>query len=135
MTMTTHTTDTRQGAPFLLWPLLLLIVATGPLLATLSTPEGGVLTRSHAVEKHGTDAQEIRCNMRDEGPLEVLFKDADPCEEVWLTQLKCGRFGIMIVRALWGDNGGCEYVEKTSFVPKSGRYQDVIRYISRFATR
>lgn len=128
--------DTQgQGLPRWLWLLLALIVIPGPLFAVIDTPNGRVMTTSHAVERHGDEAEQIRCQIRRGNILEIFENEKDPCIQYWLTQLECGRFAIMISQ-LWPSLvDGCDWRERSSYVVRDGSYDNAIDYLLKFAHR
>lgn len=131
------TTVTVREGRTPLWPLLIPLAGLllGMAAAVISTNNGRVKTTSHAVERHGAEAERIRCQLQDEDPLEVWEDLEDPCVRFWLTQLGCGKFAIMIVQTFPSLVEGCDLRELTSFTPRDGTYQRVTNYLSEFARR
>ena len=134
MTTRQMTTDQRGVSPLLLL-FLALIVLSGPLLAVMSTPAGTVLTRKHAVERHGSEAVAIRDCLQQRGAMETWQDKERPGVQAWMCQLDDGRYCISIVQ--WWNSvvDGAEWRESTSFCPANGTYDKVVKYLRGFADR
>ena len=133
--MSARQTTNQRGISPLLLLFLAAIVVSGPLLAVMSTPQGSVLTRKHAVERHGSEAVAIRDCLQKSGPAEEWVKRDDPNVEYWMCQIPSGKWCIMVAQVWNSVVDGAEWRESTSFCPRDGSYQKVVRYLSRFATR
>ena len=125
-------TDTTPLAPFPFGKFIAIV-----LLAVLGTVLGAVLLSTHAVKRHGTEAQTIRDCLERNGAIQVWQSDAEPSVKIFCVDLEppCGKIGIMIAQ-LWPSLlSRCDYRERTSFVPRDGTLEEVEEYLSRFATR
>jgi hypothetical protein len=88
----------------------------------------------HAVQKHGTEAIQIRrCLNRPGGTIDVWKFDTwrRPNQFFQVCQLEDGRMGLRLIEKL--RNG--IWKEKTSFVVKSGSPAEVLEYLTARATR
>src|SRR3990167_6338782 len=105
--MTAITFTPQQNNPFakLLLFALLLTVAAGAL---------GVTLHSHAVDRHGTDAEAVRHCLNKNGPY-MVFKNLS--EPTWylLCQIDKAKWGFQAVSR----DGN----EKTAFIPGDGAYR------------
>jgi hypothetical protein len=84
----------------------------------------GIIYGSHAVERHGQDAIDVRKCMDSNGPVMVFKHRVDPIYYL-LCRLDDGRWGVEPV----SDDGH----ERTAFIPKDGTYKEVRAYLDGFA--
>jgi hypothetical protein len=110
--------------------LVLLLLGSGVLLAVrapLSMPP--VRSNSHAVERHGSDAIEIRRCLDRNGPADV-WKKFKVDRYILLCRLDDGRWGIQIIEKV-----GAKYEEITSFVRGNGTLRETTDYLMKQGTR
>jgi hypothetical protein len=115
----TTLTLTRKNNP---WLLLLLIA--GLLLATTIT------LSSHAVTRHGSEALNIRDCLDRNGDFQVWKSTQFDNQFFRVCELGNGKFGLQIVR----EEGGVLH-EVTAFVKGNGSWGELVKYLSRIATR
>ncbi len=87
--------------------------------------------QSHAeTGTHAADTASVRYCLENRGPYQV-WKDKFEVNKFYLLcQVDDGRWGFAsIVRE------GGKWIEKTSFIPKSGSWKDLIAYLEKWATR
>lgn len=124
--------------------LLVAIIFSGPLLAVLRAPGiGRINTQTHAVERHGAEAEAIRECLQKHGPDMVWVKLDEPVyifcvdlakeNEALRSPCARGRWGALF--ALFKPDLECDYQELTAFSPKDGQFHRVTEYLSRFARR
>lgn len=126
--MTAATAPQQRISPA---PALLALV----LLAVLVGLAGRVLLTSHATERHGSEAVQIRQCIQRNGPMETWARKDNPNVQYWLCGLPDGRWCHMIVESFPSRNQGVDWRERTSFCAKQGRYQQAIRYLQKWAVR
>jgi hypothetical protein len=96
-------------------------------------PGANVIETTHAVKKHGADAEQIRKCLRDNGASSI-WQTRSPFHGKKMfrnCQLPDGRIGTQIVRWSWASMA---WREVTSFVIKDGKAGQVIEYLSGKAT-
>lgn len=136
--MATYTDTHGNGFPRWLWPLLALIVVAGPLLALVDTPAGKVQTTTHAVKRHGSEAEAIRDCLSRKGAHQVWRDNERDDIQFWCVELDppgCGVFGIMVAQIFPSVVEGCDFRERSSYIPAGGRLENVTRYLEAFARR
>lgn len=125
--MGTIAASRRRGGGLV--PALLLAA----LLAVLAGAAGRILLSSHAVERHGIEAELIRQCIQQSGPAETWQRLDDPSVEYWLCQIPDGRWCVSVVQ-FWPAEGA-DYRERTAFCIRDGTYQKAIRYLEKWARR
>lgn len=110
-------------------PFIVLLAVLGVL--------GGLLLSSHAVERHGSDAELIRQCFRDGRMVQQWQSKNDPSVQCFVidTGRECSRWSILIAQ-MWPSNAqGCKYRERTAFTPRNGNPSAVEKYLERDFTR
>ena len=141
--MTTIAKKTSRGkSPLLLVVVVVLVLAVlAAMLPALlqqqrqthSIPIPGgrgtirVTYNDHTVESHPQDGPLVRLSC-EKGP-EQVWKGKYENKYSLLCQLEDGRWGVMIIQKVKG-----VWEEMTSFVPKSGIKEAVLRYLDSYAT-
>lgn len=108
------------------------------LAAIVVTAIGRLLLTGHAVERHGAEAQQIRECLERNGPVQTWQQNDDPSVRVFCVELEpepCSRWGILIAQVFPSLISGCDFRERTAFVPRDGSPQRITSYLERFATR
>lgn len=122
-------TDTYRTPPaFPLKPLLLLAALGLILAAALTLHRNG----THAVDRHGLDAIQIQRCLEENGPDEVwrMTSWRRPHQYIVGCYLPDGRIGLSLMRIIKSATGSYAFREITSFVVKSGTYQEFVEYVS-----
>lgn len=87
-----------------------------------------VIVHAHAVQRHGTDAENIRKCLNDKGPYQV-WKAMGEDTFYRICQLDDSRWGLQAILKV-----GEVWHEKTAFIPKDGTWKALTEYLQRFAT-
>lgn len=117
---------TRTNSPNLFIPVVLIILAALAIYAVTFAP----VYHSHAVVRHGTDAELVRKCLEDQGPVQQWQK-LDSTRYHKLCILPDGRIGDQIVQL--DDNG--VWHEITSFVRQESTLDDVVRALAKEAVK
>ena len=105
-------------------------------LLLLGTIAGKIALGSHSTGRHGSDAVRIRECLERNGPVQTWQQDDDPSIHIFCVEMEprpCGKIGILIAQVWPSIVQGCDYRERTSFVPRDGSPEKVRDYLSRFA--
>jgi hypothetical protein len=108
----------RRLFPFSFFIVLLLILAAVV-----------VVVQSHAVQRHGEEAEAIRKCLDNNGPFQI-WRAFDGETFYRLCQLDDERWGLQAIV-----KEGKTWVEKTAFVRGDGSWKALMNYLQRFATR
>jgi hypothetical protein len=103
------------------FPLLILAAI---LLASIT-----VIVHSHAVRRHGADAEAIRDCLDSNGPYQI-WSSFDKDTFYRLCQLEDDRWGL---QAITKDAG--QWHEKTAFIRGDGSWKTLMEYLQRLGTR
>lgn len=93
-----------------------IIIMSLAILAAL----GGIMLSTHAVKRHGTDAQNIRRCLENQGPSQVWKNADDPDILCFVVDTAPDCQGILIAQVWNSAIGKCTMRERTSFTPGSG---------------
>ncbi len=108
--------------PGILW--LTLILA-----AVLAVTLPHVKLNDHAIARHGSDAAEIRYCLQRSGP-SMIWRKINSDRFFLVCKLDDGRTGVQLVQKIKGI-----WQEVTSFVPRSGAWEEVRAYLVQQATK
>jgi len=119
-------TGSSSGLLFVLAIFALVTIGIGYLCLR---PDGiDVIEGEHAVQAHGEEAEAIRKCLNDNGPNSTWQfmpgKKAD--HYIFCTKMDDGRWGIQIAQRTKAG----KWLEKTSFVVKDGRLNQLIEYVT-----
>jgi hypothetical protein len=101
-------------------------------MAVLETPVGRIVTVPHA-EKHAEAAQIRECLVK-YGPSSTWSTD-DPSISIFCVELRDNYCGIMVAQRWRSLVDGADYRERTSFCPRGGRVDRVMKYLEKVAKR
>lgn len=101
------------------------------LLAVIGALIGAVLLSTHAVKRHGTEAEVIRQCMSDSGPIQQWQNKDEPNVHCFVVETPCGKWGVMIAQRWPSLMQRCDYRERTSFIPRDGEPNNVMEYLSK----
>jgi hypothetical protein len=118
-------------AAVLLVGLALSVSTDLPLVAKVK-PIPEIQYQPHAVERHGTDALEIRKCLNDKGGADEIWRSFDKNIFYLWCQLPDGRWSFM---AIIQDAFDQLWYESTSFVKGDGTKEALIKYMEKFGTR
>lgn len=119
------TTANRTNPNYTL-PVILIVLAAVSILAVTFAP----VYHSHAVVRHGTDAEIVRKCLEDNGPVQQ-WKKYDSTRYHRLCVLPDGRIGDQIVQL---DDDGVWH-EITSFIRQESSMEDVMRVLAKEAVK
>ena len=110
-------------------PILILAAMLG-VLGVL----GGIRTASHATERHGATAEQIRRCLEANGADRVYSDPTRPDVFAFCVNMdqetECGFWGVLIAKLLPGK--GCRYQEKTSFSPGNSQGKGKLARLERY---
>jgi len=141
--MTTLAQGQKDNKPAVLagFILLLAILAVLILITFRHSPSSTVAVikpipqikyQPHAVERHGSDALEIRKCLNDKGGADEIWRSFDKKTFYLWCHLPDGRWGFM---AIVQDAIDKLWYESTSFVKGDGTMGALLRYIEKFGTK
>jgi len=112
MTLSNEYRNSEYQKPNLTWLWLALFVAIVVM---------AIAYQSHALDRHGTDAEIVRLCMTDPGQPFMIVTNLETGRQAWLRNLPNGRYGIQIVK---------DGKEITSFIKEKMRDLDqVLNYL------
>lgn len=106
--------------------------------AVAVTAIGRLLLAGHAVERHGAQAEQIRECLERNGPVQTWQRNDDPTVHIFCVELEegpCSRWGILIAQVWPSIVSGCDFRERSAYVPRDGSPGRVADYLERFASR
>jgi len=88
-----------------------------------------VVVQSHAVKRHGSEAEAIRKCLDNNGPFQI-WRALDGETFYRLCQLDDEQWGLQAIT-----KEGNTWYEKTAFIRGDGSWKALMEYLQRFATR
>ena len=99
------------------------------ILAAVLLAAASVVAHSHAVSRHGADAEAIRKCLENNGPYQI-WRSFDGDTFYHLCQLEDERWGLQAITKEAG-----EWHEKTAFIRGDGSWKALLEYLHKLGTR